>query len=602
MTARHYYRFDQDEGVQPVPNVLRWSYTGSQNAEEGSAGMYEIYVDDPDMSLEFVGHRRWTVYEDASDDDNEVIIDGLTQAVKIAHSGADITQPIGRVWIIEVADMNTLWTYRVMTGSDAKFPAQSDVERVQQVADSEEMGYFSDLSFLFSGSPVQMDKLNGRGQTTGQIMDQCAQQSGKNWYIYSYGVHGEYSADFGLWYGRDSRTEYTSPLSLSNDPADLAMADVNDGTATTYPIGKDTQLRRDYARQYDGAYGEYANGAKYIRNPAVSDLITVTHRDMVHPAPEIKSSARMAERLNRVLLDHATPDEVISTTIWLPANKASSIRPGMRVAFKATHLPNYETAKFLRVMSAQYKPVADKQFGDGYQIALEMQGPGSPGAIPASCSTIIAATQSVSDFEDYDLNPSVAIVPEADGILIAWLNGTNGNTPAATNMTAISGYTDLFATSAFSRSTFRIATKTGVTGVSSTASASFTTGFVYNTWGAMQTNFQMSSATPVQDKYAAAGYLAVMDDDPTPGNIILVFAFSDSLGSTGPYPGPNTNPTNGPTDWVEVAGMYHKVENSEFGMAIYAHCVAEGEGRTYAYAGAGGYTTAQFIYVGEFVP
>jgi hypothetical protein len=377
MTALHYYR-NNDGDMEHVVTVLRWVYTGQARAEAGQGGRWEGVVDDPDMTLDFVGHRRWIIYEDDSDDANEVVVDGLTQGTRIAHSGGEVTNPTGRVWIIEVADLNTLFQYRVMIGSDSQRPEETDVERVTAIANSEEMGYFDNLTFISAGSPVDMEEENVRGQFTHQVIDSCAQDTGKNWYIFSEGDHVS-GTDIALWYGRDSLDTRTSPLSLSNDPADLDMQAVNDGTATAYPLGANTELRRDYGRQYSGAYGTFQGGAKYIpddENP-YNPNITLGGRDVVHPAPEIRSRERMKRRLLRVLRDHATPDEVIKSTVVVPANKVSQLGAGMRISTTATHLPGYEAASYLRILSTAPQPIGRKAGVDMYAVAIELQGPGT---------------------------------------------------------------------------------------------------------------------------------------------------------------------------------------------------------------------------------
>lgn len=597
MTARHYYRFDQDEAVAEVPGVLRWEYTGAQKAEEGEAGTYEIIVDDPDSTLDFVGHRRWTVYEDESVDDNEVVIDGLTQAVNVAHKGGTITQPQGRVWTIEVADMNTLFTYRVMVGADSQFPDdQTDVDRVLQVAESEEMGYFSDLTLVNAGSTVTMDEYDGRGQYTGAIMDSCAQQSGKNWYIGSYGVHGEYSADFFLWYGHDSLTAYESPLSLSNDPDDLDMPATDDGTTTVYPLGADTKLRRDYARQYSGAYGEYKNGSKYISqdaNPYAPDF-TVTGRDIAHPAPDIATATRMKARLLRQLRDASTPDEVISTTITLPANRVSQLRPGMRIAFKATHLPGYEEFRYLRILSTMPRPIGRK-----YEVAIELQGPGLLGSV-ASCST------SVSTSEDHvstgtGTSPSDTITPSEDSTVLAFLLGMNSNTPSATDMTAITGYTDIFDIADAHRSTYRIASKAVSGGVGSTAAATFTGGFGgKDVWIATQVALP-GSWTLVQQKDASAvgtAQEAVFDSTPATGNLIVMFCHAEVTNVGVITPGGSTGPSDG---WTLIGADTHtkypgEPDSEWVATAVYARCVDAGDGSVYGFTGEG---NSNSVWLGE---
>lgn len=398
MTARHRYR--NDDGVmEAVDAVLRWAYQASEKANEGEAGTWEVVVDDPDMTLDFVGHRRYIVYEDESDDENELLVDGITQAVRIAHTGGDVTNPTGRVWIIEIADLNTLFTYRVMTGSDSQRPDETDIERVLDIIGSEEMGYVDDLTYVSSDDPTDMDEANVRGQTTGQVFDQAAQESSKNYWISSYGTIAGGATMF-VFYDHDSSEAYSSPLSLSNAPADLDMHAVNEGTALVLPIGKDTELRRDYARVYDGAYGEFQGGAKYIgrdENPDPPN-ITVSGRDIPYPAPEVTKRSTMKARLLRVLARHKTPDEIIKTTLFgVHARQATMIRKGMRIAVKATHEPGYEDFRYLRILSAQPKPVGAK-----YDIALELQGPGSPAPI----APVLALLSSRDDDDDATTMPA----------------------------------------------------------------------------------------------------------------------------------------------------------------------------------------------------
>lgn len=599
MVARHYYRFDPEEDTEEVPNVLRWGYALAQNAEEGQAGMYEVVVDDPEMSMDFVGHRRWTVYEDESEPGNQILVDGLTQAVSIAHTGGDITNPVGRVWTIEIADLNTLWTYRVMTGSDSQFPEQTDVERMQQLADSEEMSYFDDFSLLSTASPVTLDKLNGRGMNPAQVADTCAQSTGKNWYIYSTGTRGEVGADIGIWYGRDSLTAYESPLSLSNDPADLDMPAVNAGTATTYPIGADTVLRRDYARQYSGAYGEYQNGAKYVVNTETLSQITLSGRDMTHPAPEIKTGARMERRLIRQLADHATPDEVVSMTVTLPANKVVQLRAGMRVFTTMTHEPGYEAGKYLRVMSAKPSPV-----GNWYTVALELQGPGSPGTPAASCSTVIAGGESNYELGlETDPNPTVGITPAVNTVLFAWLAAANQNSTGSTDMDPITGgYSELLDEPGDSKSTYRIAAKSATGGVLSTAASSFTPGFsASGGWMAVQVGLPLASASPVQTKYGPGAKEATLDAPPTTGNVVLVFAHLDSGWGLLPNSDPDSGPTTG---WVQLFNHDWDVPgNTRLNMAVFARCVEAGETGEYAFSQTKvGYSTARSIFIAEYAP
>lgn len=382
MVARHRWRNDEGD-LEWVDTVLRWGYVLGDRAEEGKPETVTVIVDDPDMTLDFVAHRRWLVYEDDSEsEDDHIIFDGFIIQQEITHGGDEVTRPEGRIWTLTLVDLNTLFTNRAMTGSDATFPEQTDVERVLQVAASEEMGYFDDLTFVFAGDTEDMDERDGRGQYTGQILDECAQQSGKNYWIGSRGIIGE-GSELYLWYGPDSHSSYSSPLALSNDPADLIPGAVDDGSATTYPIGADTRLKRDGARVYSGAYVQGEKHSVKRTDAGTLATFTVSGRDIVVPAPELKTKAKVIRRALRILEDHDTQDEVITTTIVVLGNKVSMIRRGMRISFTATHLPGYEDGRILSVLSAKPSPIGRRAGFDVYSVALELQGPGS--AAPWAC-------------------------------------------------------------------------------------------------------------------------------------------------------------------------------------------------------------------------
>ena len=432
MVARHKYRND-DGDLEEVSTVLRWGYTLAENAEEGSAGQCTVVVDDPDMSLDFVAWRRWIVYEDESEDDNQIIFSGFVGAQNVAHTGGDITQPVGRVWTLELVDMNALFGMRLMVGEDTDRPEETDVERITWVAESEEMGYFDDLTLLLSGDPVDMDARDVRGQSTAAIFDECAQQSEvpKNYWIGATGTIGEVGADNFLWYGPDGGEEYTSPLSFSNLRGDLDMAAVDAGTATTYPIGKDTVLRRTGERIYSGAYVEYEDGAVYRKRTATLAQFTLSGRDISVPAPEIKTQAKAIARANATTARLNVQDERIKTSVEIPASKASMLRTGMRVALKAVHEPGYGEFGWMRILNTAPEPIYG---GRWYRIGLELQGPASGPVVEDV--TLVATNTVLEDSTRNATDESIPITFEA-GQVWRWTLTNTQHAPAA--------FTDAFA-------------------------------------------------------------------------------------------------------------------------------------------------------------
>ena len=372
MVATHYYRNTEGD-MELQDRVDRVGWEVKEAAEEGTTPLVTIIVDDPLSELDYVGHRRWLIVEDESEDDDDVLYSGYTGSQTISHKEGEHHNPLDRVWAIELVDVNTLWSRKVMTGSDCDRPAETDVERMQWLLDS---GVSSQISagdtttYVDTSSPVNMDAVPYRGQMFSQVADDCAQASGKNWFLKNMndGAERKLFAFYGYY-------TYDSPLSLSNAPEDLDPAAIEAGTATTYMIAADTKLARSAERVYSHVYLPYEGGAAYRSNPATEEEFALGGRDFIAPSLNVKTTTKANARAQRYLADLSTQDDRITTAALLPKGKATMIRAGMKVSFRATHLPGYETARMLRVLNATPAPVNG---GAKYVVGLELQGPGDP--------------------------------------------------------------------------------------------------------------------------------------------------------------------------------------------------------------------------------
>jgi hypothetical protein len=376
--ARHYYQSDTGEMVE-VTRILREGWNVKEAAEEGESPMVQIQVNDPFLELFFVGHRRWLVIEDESTGDDDVLYCGYIWRRTVARGTDDNGEPLGRVWKIELNDANTLWGRRVMEGTDCNRAAESDVERVQWLLSTAEAAAFDNVTdFVHTTNPAPMDAVNYVGQMFDDIMNDCAQQSGKNWYVF-YRKNGA-EREMTAWYGRDADSGYVSPLSVSNDPADWSDADLADGTSLEWPVGDDTELVLDPSRRYSGAHVPYDGGARYVTKPSTATAIGAP-RDSVMPAVNVKTADKAIARGRRWLNDMDEEDERITTTVTLPAAIATQCRAGMLLGFKGVHLPGYEDSVSCRILSAAPKPV---DAGSRYEIALDLAGPKGLRSAPAT--------------------------------------------------------------------------------------------------------------------------------------------------------------------------------------------------------------------------
>lgn len=336
------------------------SLSVTENAEEGSVAISTVVLDDPDMNIVPIAHRIIEIAEDEVYGTEPAILRGYIGDVSYSRG----QYPLGRQVSIQAADANTIWQRRVMMGADCNRPAETDVERMQWLITTSEAGTIDDDTYLSTANPVNMDAADYRTQMMGAVADDCAQASGKNWWISYDSVAG---AGYQVWYGHQALEVYDSPLRLSN-----VLEDVDD--VTTFAISDDTTLVSDASRWYTGVCVPYEGGAVY-RKSGVSP-----RRDTVMPSLNVKSRTKAIARAERYLDDFDEIVDRITTAVILPAALVNEIRPGMRVQFRASHLPAYGVDwRWLRVLTRTVAYWAPGQ----YRLELVLDGPGEIAGTPA---------------------------------------------------------------------------------------------------------------------------------------------------------------------------------------------------------------------------
>ena len=363
--------------IEISDRVNREGWEVCEKAEEGSVGSSTIDVADIEMTLEPEGLRLYTILEDESESDDDVIFSGLVSGESLSRGTDDHFEPAARSWSLTLDDANGYWNRRVMVGTDCNRSAENDTSRLAWLLTTSEADWINDAaSFVSSAGPVAMDAVDYRGQYLNQIADDGAQASGKNWWVQR--QNRGTGRNLCAWYGKDSLTAYSSDLLLSNDPTDMDADAIADGTSLVWPISEDTKLNKDPSRRYSGVYGTSGRSI-YRRNPGVNTVghpLYHVYRDFVVAYPNVKTKEKAIARADRLLADLAVEDERIATIVVLPVGKATMLRAGMRVQFRATHLSGYrDEFRWVRVLSCTVSPISA---GRQYKLALELQGPGSP--------------------------------------------------------------------------------------------------------------------------------------------------------------------------------------------------------------------------------
>jgi hypothetical protein len=344
----------------------------AMNAEEGSVAQSTVLADDPDGDLDITGHRRFRIVEDTATGSNTTIWVGYTAARRYMR-GESTRTGASRAVEVDIVDINSILARRIFDSTRANRPAETDVARITWLLGTEEAQLIDDDTFFSTSDPVAMDAVDYRGQSVENVLNDCAQQSGKNFFVWYNDDTNEYS----LFYDFADSAVYSSPLRLTN-----VLSEVDN--SLTFAISQDTQLQRSPDRVYSGAYLEYDGGVVYEQDTTTANLFA--RRDAVMPAENVKTAAKATARAQRYLDDMDSEEDVITTTVTLPAAKVNFLMQGMRVRFTATHLYGPDPV-WLRALNRSVRQVSE----EFYEVKLELSSGGQAGAPSVACE---------SDYED----------------------------------------------------------------------------------------------------------------------------------------------------------------------------------------------------------
>jgi hypothetical protein len=396
MSLQHFFRSDSGEVIEITDHVRLYEFETTMQAEEGSHGSSMVPVDDPDAELTIGGHRLFYSMESTATGSNQVAYVGYT-ADRDVHRGPYQTD-VGRVWDVNLVDVNSVLARRILTGSTANRPAETDVARMQWLFGTEEADIIDNITEFFDATGgVAMDAVDYRGQTVEDVANDCANASGKNYFVTNIGT---FAGNFYLWYGFADSELYTSPIRLSN-----YLPDLDD--PLTFAISDDTKLNRDPSRVYSGVYLPYdagANAAVYVQSIATANAFALKGRDVQMDGRNIKTAAKATARATRYLGDLDTEEDRITTSFQIPAAQQGFIREGMRVQFRGTHLPGYSTFQWLRVLKRTLKQDSELTFW----VTLELSTGDGEAAAPAPGSSAFAILYS----PDNNMDPVGNIGPD----------------------------------------------------------------------------------------------------------------------------------------------------------------------------------------------
>lgn len=366
----------------------------TQNAEEGSVAHSTLVVDDNDSTLTLKGHRR-VYFVETSAPTGQQVIGNTYIGTKTITRGDWVVGPLARTFSVQLADQNTLISRRLMVGADANRPAETDVARVQWLMGTTEANEFNGSStYISTTGPVAMDAVNYQGQSVTQILSDCSQASGKNWWV----IYEESLGEFSLWYDFHTSQFYTSAIRLSNDEVDI-------DDLVTFAYFPTAEMTEDPSRVYSGTLIDFqpanTETTTWIYETQISTGNEFVFRDVAYPSVNVKTETKARARAVRYNADSDEEDIVFNVSFVVPSAQVNDLMHGMSINIKGTHWTGYTDFASTRCLKrtvtqlssthyridAELTPIPQVPGVDQYYTSTNLSGcevgtwpEGSPGA------------------------------------------------------------------------------------------------------------------------------------------------------------------------------------------------------------------------------
>jgi len=568
------------------------NFTVTENAEELTVGSSNIVADDPDGDWDLAGHAYVRFTETEADD--TIIWAGFATIREISR-GDYAPQSAQRQWSISLDDVNTVIARRILTDDIWDRPAETDVERVQALFDANYLG--PDDSFFSTSDPVDMSPSDCRKMTVYDVVNDCLLQSGKNSYQQDiedgtprdpYGPDGYVGM---TWYDFATSTARSSDLRISNYDADIDawVGDLSGpGPAWTWGASIDTKMKRDPTRIYWKIVGDYDGGFVVRTRPATAAIFAA--RETTASWPLVKTQAQAIARADRMLDDIATEEDIITTTIEVHPEHVNDARAGHRIECRFSHLPGYEDWTWMRILNRTVKLITPRV----YSITYTLSPPGP--AIPAvACATAGAAmsvldsglgTPSLGPFAQTPATPGatpslilgVYMVSEGTGFLFE-----PTDTTLDAPWTQLDHYWAHNAVHSFAGIGY-LPWTTGAPAVFQVSSIDGSGG--HPNWELMTFDLQTVATSPVQHAtQISTGGTVTFGATPTPGNIIISYAFVEDAGAVA-------------SGFTQVANVFRTGSNlglNGISMIVSYRCVQPGDTGVYGIGYIGSFTHHTFM-------
>lgn len=333
---------------------IRWdSFSFVECANRGQVGMGGFDVDDATNSLTIPALKGVAFDEPAAGTSNQRVFTGFTHD-RTTERGPNAVAG-QRQYGVELLDLNTIADDYILTDAEsADRPAETDYARVVWLLTTR----FNTVAGVASGvvpnsNTVNMDAVDYRGRRARDVLAECSEMAGKNWFIYLWTT-----ATPRLFYDVTAGSNLTSGARISD-----VLADVD--SSTTW-AASNVKVHKSPDDIYSTVHLRWNEGTVTRTNTTTSDNfkvreISVTDMSIASSAAAIvKADAFLtASQYERVRVD--------SISIVVPAANVNDIRAGQRIEIKLDR-HGISSFTYYRILERKVEPLNDVS----YKITLTL--------------------------------------------------------------------------------------------------------------------------------------------------------------------------------------------------------------------------------------
>jgi hypothetical protein len=328
-------------GVDKSDSVRYEGWTLAEMAQRGQVGAATTIIDDVLGTYLPPAQKAVTVNE-SSATPNRVFTGYVAE-----RTTSDFQMPPGqRQWTVTFEDLNVLLDDRIV-GPNGNRPAESDRERILWLLSDLSMGPITSGVIHAASDNVDMDAVDYRGKRPRDVLEDCSQKSGCNYFVYDHSASGTTLAPK-LFYDLGSNGTLPSTLYLSDSAADV-------DSTTVFGV-QGVEYSYDPSRVYSRVRVRYKQGSTTQVNDITGSNFRV--REVYKRYMRTKTEPKAIQQATKWLSHAATEQRSLHVSVVLPAASVNLIRAGMSIGIKLTRhgMTGYES---WRITGRYVRPLND---------------------------------------------------------------------------------------------------------------------------------------------------------------------------------------------------------------------------------------------------